>query len=58
MKYFLLMYSWPFVRKVLVIQLNLGLTDVKGPSNFIHCWRIFLIANIGDKEKWFEGTIV
>ena len=33
------------------VQLNLGITDVKGPTNFICYWRIFLIANIGDKEK-------
>ena len=42
----------------LSVQLNLGVTDVKGPTNFIHYWRIFFIANIGDKEKWFKGTII
>ena len=34
-----------------VVQLSLGITDVKGPTNFICYWRIFVIANIGNKEK-------
>ena len=34
-----------------VLQLKLGITDVKGPTNFICYWRIFVIANVGDNEK-------
>ena len=37
---------------------QLGITDVKGPTNFVCYWRIFVIANIGNKEKLFEGTTV
>ena len=29
-----------------MVQLNLRITDVKGPTNFICYWRIFLIANV------------
>ena len=41
-----------------LLQLNLWITDINGPTNFIYYWRIFIIANIRNKEKWFEGTIV
>ena len=26
----------------------------KGPTNFIFYWRIFVITNVGTKEKWLE----
>ena len=40
------------------IQLHPAIPEVKGPTNFICYWRIFVITNMGNKEKWFEGTIV
>ena len=36
-----------FIPSFIDIQLNLGITDVKGPTNFICYWRIFVVANIG-----------
>ena len=39
-----------------VIQLNLAITDLKGPTTFICYRRISTIANIGIKEKPFQGT--
>ena len=37
--------------RMIEIQLNLGITDVKRPTNFICYWRIFIIANTRDTEK-------
>ena len=34
-----------------IVQLNLGISDVIGPTNVICYWWIFVIANIGNKEK-------
>ena len=38
------------------LQLNLAKTDLKGPTSFICYRRIFIIANIGNKVKLFQGT--
>ena len=39
---------------VILIQLRPAIPDVKGPTNFIRYWRIFVIANIGNKKKYLE----
>ena len=33
-------------------------TGCQGTNKFICYWRIYVIANIGSKKKWFEGTRV
>ena len=43
--------------KVLIlIQLNLAITDFKGPTIFIHYRRISAIANTGIKGEILQGT--
>ena len=38
------------------VQLNLAITDLKGPTIFNRYRRIFTIANIRNKEKPCQGT--
>ena len=39
------------MRRILYIQLSPAIPDVKGPTNLICYWRIFIIANVGIKKK-------
>ena len=38
------------------VQLNLAITDLKGPTIFICFRQVSTIANVGNKEKPFQGT--